>query len=413
MSTYNDAAYLAESIESVLSQDCTDFEFIIANDGSPDARTADILRDYAARDARIRVVSKVNEGLTKALIDGCAAARGEYIARLDVGDVMTPDRLRRQAEVLERHPGVVFVSCWTEFCGPEWEHLWVEKGKWNDEAVRRWRGKVQDGEEGGLPTNDTKGHEGAGGTTDHRPRTTDHGRPITGHRSPITAPRSPLPDLRPPASDLPPSASSPQLSGFSPQPSPAASVPGDVWTADVLPDKPGENLKAGPTHHGSVMMRADAHRRAGGYRWQFYYGQDWDLWYRLAELGAFGMVAAVLYRVRVLPEGISATQRDRQDALALCWREVCRCRASGAGEDEVLARAAEIRPSSWRSSVKRQRPSEGWYLVGEQLRRNGDVRCRRYLREAIRRRPADARAWLRLLQACVLRDPFPARSPVP
>jgi hypothetical protein len=150
------------------------------------------------------------------------------------------------------------------------------------------------------------------------------------------------------------------------------------------------------------MMRADAHRRAGGYRWQFYYGQDWDLWYRLAELGAFGMVAAVLYRVRVLPEGISAMHRDRQEAIDRCYQEVRRLRSLRLDDGPALAQAAEIRPGGAVASARRKRSSEGWYMVGEQLRRNGDPRCRCYLAEAIRRRPCDPRPWVRLMQSIVL-----------
>ena len=96
MSTYNDTACLAESIDSVLTQDFTDFEFVIVNDGSPDPRTAQVLAEYARRDVRIRVITKANEGLTRALIDGCKASRGEYIARIDVGDAMVSNRLQRQ-----------------------------------------------------------------------------------------------------------------------------------------------------------------------------------------------------------------------------------------------------------------------------------------------------------------------------
>ena len=313
VSTYNDASHLAESIESVLSQDFADFEFIIVNDGSPDPRTGEILARYSTLDPRIRVITKQNEGLTKALIDGCAAARGEHIARLDVGDTMTPERLQLQRAFLESHADVVFVSCWTEFCGPKWEQLNTEKGR------------------------DT-GPDGMA----------------------------------------------------------------------ILPLASGENLTAGPTCHPSVMFRRAAYEAAGGYRWQFYYGQDWDLWYRLAERGRFHIIPQVLYRVRVLPQGISATNRDRQDAISECWRDVCRCRALGLDEAEWLARAATIRPAGGSSPKCRSR-SEGCYLVGEQLRRNGDPRCRRYLIEAIRQRPADLRPWVRLLQTMV-RGLFMPRS---
>jgi len=89
MGVYNGEALLPETIDSVLAQDMRDFEFIIVDDGSTDGSAA-VLQHYATADSRIRVFHKSNAGLTLALIDGCNAARGEFIARIDVGDTMTP-----------------------------------------------------------------------------------------------------------------------------------------------------------------------------------------------------------------------------------------------------------------------------------------------------------------------------------
>ena len=77
MSVYNGAKYLRESIESILSQEGVDFEFIIVNDGSTD-NSKNILVEYAARDNRIRIIEQENKGLTCALIRGCKEANGKY-----------------------------------------------------------------------------------------------------------------------------------------------------------------------------------------------------------------------------------------------------------------------------------------------------------------------------------------------
>ena len=61
-----------------------ELEFIVVNDGSTD-KTGEILDDYARRDHRVRVIHQENTGLTRALIRGCDAARGEFIARQDAG----------------------------------------------------------------------------------------------------------------------------------------------------------------------------------------------------------------------------------------------------------------------------------------------------------------------------------------
>src|SRR5262245_61573626 len=84
MSVYNGADKLGETIDSILSQDGISLEFIVVNDGSND-ESEGFLNNCAKRDPRIRVLHQENQGLTRALINGCALARGEYIARQDAG----------------------------------------------------------------------------------------------------------------------------------------------------------------------------------------------------------------------------------------------------------------------------------------------------------------------------------------
>lgn len=111
MSTHDDASRLGNSIDSVLAQEGADFEFIIVNDGSLDPCVGEILTEYARRDGRIRIMTKKSEGLTRALIAGCAVARGTYIARLDVGDRYLPGKLARQIALIAAQPKVTLVSC--------------------------------------------------------------------------------------------------------------------------------------------------------------------------------------------------------------------------------------------------------------------------------------------------------------
>src|SRR5262249_43785070 len=59
MPVYNAASYIAEAVQSVLGQTFQDFEFIIIDDGSTDASNG-ILRNFAARDPRIQLISRPN-----------------------------------------------------------------------------------------------------------------------------------------------------------------------------------------------------------------------------------------------------------------------------------------------------------------------------------------------------------------
>ena len=124
MSVYNGADSLPRTIESILAQENVDFEFIVVNDGSKD-NSGKILDTYAQRDPRLRVIHQENSGLTKALIRGCAEAKGEFIARQDAGgDISYPRRLVSQLEQLRQESDAVFTSCGTRYVDPKHEILY-------------------------------------------------------------------------------------------------------------------------------------------------------------------------------------------------------------------------------------------------------------------------------------------------
>ena len=103
MSVYNGSCYLRESIESILNQTFTNFEFIIINDCSTD-NSWEIINEYAKKDLRIILINnQENIGLTKSLNKGLKIAKGEYIARQDADDISLPDRLLIQTSFLDTH----------------------------------------------------------------------------------------------------------------------------------------------------------------------------------------------------------------------------------------------------------------------------------------------------------------------
>lgn len=101
---YNNAATLRDSVASLRSQDFTDWEAVVVDDGSVDSslRLANAL---AAEDRRIRVVHQANGGVSVARNRGMDEARGDWVAWLDADDAYVPGALRRISELIDANPG--------------------------------------------------------------------------------------------------------------------------------------------------------------------------------------------------------------------------------------------------------------------------------------------------------------------
>ena len=106
---YNQARFLGEAIESVLSQGYTDFEIIVVDDGSKDG-TQEVAAGYAKENSRVRLISQENRGLAAARNRGLAEARGEYAVFLDSDDRLVGGALEVGVMELEAHPECAFVS---------------------------------------------------------------------------------------------------------------------------------------------------------------------------------------------------------------------------------------------------------------------------------------------------------------
>lgn len=100
---YNAAAYIAETIESVLAQTYTNWEMLIVNDCSKD-NTAEIIESYAAKDKRIKLINlKQNSGAAVARNTAIQNAKGRYIAFLDSDDLWKKEKLQKQIEFMQQN----------------------------------------------------------------------------------------------------------------------------------------------------------------------------------------------------------------------------------------------------------------------------------------------------------------------
>jgi glycosyltransferase involved in cell wall biosynthesis len=104
--SYNQGEFIRETIESVLSQDYPNVEYIIMDGGSTD-HTAAIAGEYAGR---LTWIQEADRGQAHAINKGFARARGEIVAWLNSDDILLPGAVRRAVDAFARapHAGAIY-----------------------------------------------------------------------------------------------------------------------------------------------------------------------------------------------------------------------------------------------------------------------------------------------------------------
>ncbi len=108
MPVYNAEKFLAATMESMLAQTLTEFEFVIVDDCSTDSSTA-IIKSY--NDKRIRYFkNEKNSGITYTLNRAIDLSETEYLARMDADDLCHPQRLEKQYHYLHQHADCALIA---------------------------------------------------------------------------------------------------------------------------------------------------------------------------------------------------------------------------------------------------------------------------------------------------------------
>lgn len=119
MSVYKEPLeWIQETIDSILLQTFSDFEFIIVNDNPNDDKLDLFLQENKNKDQRIIIIKNENNiGLTKSLNKAISVACGKYIARMDADDISYPIRFEKQFLFLETHHKIGVLGTGVEFFG--------------------------------------------------------------------------------------------------------------------------------------------------------------------------------------------------------------------------------------------------------------------------------------------------------
>ena len=136
---YNKSKYLQETVESVLQQTYTNFEYIIVDDCSTD-ESWDIIRAYASKDERIRAYrNDENLKIVKTRNKGFqySSKEAKYYAIIDSDDVSTPERLEKQVAFLEENPQYGLIGSDTIVIDEESKEIGYRKYASSDLEIRK------------------------------------------------------------------------------------------------------------------------------------------------------------------------------------------------------------------------------------------------------------------------------------
>ena len=122
---YNVKPYLNRCVDSLLGQSYQNMELLLVDDGSTDGSET-LCDEYAAQDARVRVLHKKNGGLSDARNAGVDAAKGEYLSFVDGDDWVSPYYIENLYRALERifQPAVLKRCSRASRCSPCPQSVW-------------------------------------------------------------------------------------------------------------------------------------------------------------------------------------------------------------------------------------------------------------------------------------------------
>jgi glycosyltransferase involved in cell wall biosynthesis len=119
---HNSAAFLIETLQSILKQDYENIEVIVVDDGSTD-NSIQIIKKISSRDNRIKVFQQENAGPSAARNKAIIEAKGQFILPVDSDDVLSPDYVKLCMAEFKKNPSIKLVYGSVDYFGDK-------TGKW-------------------------------------------------------------------------------------------------------------------------------------------------------------------------------------------------------------------------------------------------------------------------------------------
>ena len=134
---YNSQQWLAETIESALTQTWKNIEIIIVDDGSTDHSLA-VAKNFES--SIVKVISQENQGASAARNVALKKCQGDFIQYLDADDLLAPDKIELQLQILEKncHSNVVASGEWARFYHNPQEALFIPQSLWQNMPAVDW-----------------------------------------------------------------------------------------------------------------------------------------------------------------------------------------------------------------------------------------------------------------------------------
>jgi glycosyltransferase involved in cell wall biosynthesis len=134
---FNAQKWIADTIKSAVNQTWLRKEIIVVDDGSRD-QTLAVARKFASKE--VEVVTQSNQGAAAARNFAFSICQGDYVQWLDADDLLAPDKIAKQVEVLDRHPSrwTLLAAAWGRFIRRTHKASFCRTSLWYDLTPMEW-----------------------------------------------------------------------------------------------------------------------------------------------------------------------------------------------------------------------------------------------------------------------------------